>query len=190
MRPHGSEFKGGTYRFRWRYLTGAHRLLLVLLLLGLTCSPACAGPVDYRTSDGALILRAEEEFQTTFNPHAVLSLMSEDKLFVIVTVRPKKYDITRIFDGAPFSFPDGAECVGRVLLSVDGEDAPTFLVEGLFPPEEPATHSTLYAMVNRGESEYTIMIHYPIDLEDEGFEWAAELLRAFRWVNKPDSNSN
>lgn len=158
-------------------------LYSVLLLFGI--SPVAAEPRDYKTSDGKLYLRSEEEFQTTFNPHAVLSLMTADKILVIVTIRPKEYDVTRIFDGAPFSFPDGAECVGRVLLSVDGEDAPTFLVEGLFPPDEVATHSTLYTMVNRGDREYTIMIHYPVDLGNDGFEWAVELLEQFHWLESP-----
>lgn len=158
--------------------------LVCLLLTGM----ARGDTFSYKTSDGRLSLQVDEEFQTTFNPHAILSLMTADRMLVIVTSRPQEYEATRIFDGAPFSFPDGAECVGRVLLSVDGEDAPTFLVEGLFPPDEVATHSTVYTIVNHKSQEYTIMIHYPIDMEDGGLEWAVELLQRFRWLPKSSSS--
>ena len=158
-------------------------LLLILFLVSLT---GAAQERHYSSTDETLILSTAEDFQKTFNPHAILSLQSPDKVIVVVTVRERQYTTRELFDGAPSSFPDGSECVGRVLLSVDGEEAPTFLVEGMFPPEELSTHSTLYTMVNHGDREYTLMIHYPLHMEEEGFEFAALLLEKFRWREPKD----
>ena len=158
-------------------------LALSLLLLLLVPASVTAEERDYKSSDQSLTLHSNEEFDTTFNPHAILALQTPDKIIVLVTTRPKEYTTKRIYDGAPFSFPEGTECTGRVLLSVDGEEAPTFLVEGMFPPDEAPTHSTLYTIVNHGDTEYTIMIHYPIEMEQEGFEWAADCLNHFTWEN-------
>lgn len=158
------------------------RLLLTFLLLLLVSGGVSAESTEYLASNGVVGLRSSEEFRKTFNPHALLSLQTPDEIVVLVTSQEQRFTLTELYDGVPSTFGEGAECKGRVLLSVDGEDAAVFLVEGMFPPEEESTHSTVYAVVNRGEEEYTIMIHYPIDMGDEGFEWAAELLAQFYWV--------
>ena len=156
-------------------------LVIVFLLLA---TSLCAEPQTtyrYESTDRDLVFEPEEEFQRTVNPHAILSLQSPEESVVLVTSEEKKFTVTQIYDGLPSTFEDGAECMGRILLSVDGEDAPTFLVEGMFPPDSPSTHNTLYTVVNHDQTQYTIMIHYPKELGDEGFEWAAALLQAFAW---------
>ena len=87
----------------------------------------------------------------------------------------------QLYDGLVGTFGDGTRCLGRVLLSVDGEDAATFLVKGLFPPGESSTHTTVFTVVNHGEREYTFMFHYPTDIGDAGFEWAVGLLQDIEW---------
>lgn len=157
-----------------------------ILILLLCLSGVWAEGRRYLSGDETLLLETSEEFHKTFNPHAILSLQSPDKILVVVTVRKSEYSVQELFDGAPSSFPDGSECMGRVLMTVDGEQAPTFLVEGMFPPDEVATHSTLYTMVNHSDLEYTIMIHYPLHMEQEGFEFAASLLGGFHWLNRDE----
>ena len=157
----------------------AARLILVTLLLctlGLADDGFC-----YESSDGKLFFQPPEEYQRTVNPHAVLSLQSKDDVVVLVTTEKEKFTITQLFDGMPATFDDGAQCVGRVLLSVDGGDAATFLVEGMFPPDQEATYNTVYAVTNHEQKQYTIMIHYPAERGDEGLEWATDLLHSFSW---------
>ena len=149
----------------------------------LLCSLAVvsAKPLEYLSQDGKVALTTSEAFREVPNPHTVMSLQTEDQIVVLVTAQKKRFSLTEIYDGLPSTFEDGAECVGRVLLSIDGEDAATFLVEGMFPPDAPATHHTLYVVSQREDLEYTFMIHYPKEQGDAGFEWATGLLREFSW---------
>ena len=161
------------------HAVSAARLTLLVLLL---CTFGLADDgVRYESSDGKLFFHPSEEYQRTVNPHAVLSLQNKDDVVVLVTTEPEKFTITQLYDGMPATFDDGAQCVGRVLLSVDGEDAATFLVEGMFPPEQEPTHNTVYAVTNHQKKQYTIMIHYPAERGDEGLEWATDLLHSFSW---------
>ena len=107
---------------------------------------------------------------------------------MIVTRKKKEFTITELYDGIPSTFTDGVVCQGRVLLAIDGEEAPAFLVEGMFPPEEP-THHTLFVVVNHEKFEYTLMIHYPEEMGDAGFEWATGLLQKFQWNDASSRNS-
>ena len=140
---------------------------------------------DYLSTDGRLRLRTDEEFNKTYNPHTILSLQSPDGLIVLVTSQERRLTLTQLYDGLPSSFGDGCECVGRVLLDLDGEEAASFLVKGMFPPEEESTHDTLYVVANHEKTEYTFMVHYPIDLGDDGFELAVSLIQKFSWQPKP-----
>lgn len=160
---------------------------LTLTLLVLFGGPAVAG--EFVTQDGKLVLKTTEEFFKIANPHAILSLQSEDRIVVLVTSQPRKFTLTELYDGLPSTFGDGAVCQGRVLLSVGGEEAATFLVEGMFPPGEDPTHHTLYAVTNRDELEYTVMIHYPEVQGAEGFEWATRLLEQFHWTSPANVHS-
>ena len=160
--------------------------MLVAICLALQVS-ALSQTRTFRSSDDKLLLESSEDFESTFNPHAILSLQTPDKSVVLVTRKEKKFTTTELYDGIPFTFADEVVCQGRVLLSVDGEEAPAFWVEGMFPPEEP-THHTLFVVVNHEKYEYTLMIHYPEDMGDEGFEWATGLLQNFRW-NVPSSRN-
>lgn len=159
---------------------------LVAVCLALS-APVVSQIRTFKTSDGKLSLKSGEEFESTFNPHAILSLQTPEKSVVIVTRKKKEFTTTELYDGIPSTFTDGVVCEGRVLLSIDGEEAPAFLVEGMFPPEEP-THHTLFVVVNHEKFEYTLMIHYPEDMGDEGFEWATGLLQNFQW-NIPSSRN-
>lgn len=164
--------------------------LTFILLLCLLVRPLAETGFRYQTTDGKLLFQPTEEFQRTANPHAILSLQSHDEVVVLVTSEKKRFDISQIYDGMPSTFEDGSQCLGRVMLSVDGEEAATFLVEGMFPPEEESTHDTVYSVIIRGEIQYTIMIHYPLERGDEGFEWATDLLRSFSWatpLEEPES---
>ena len=165
----------------------ASRLVWLILCWAFVLLIPVAAQQDYRyeSSGKELTLRSSEEFQKTINPHAILSLQSPDESVILVTTEEEKFTIDQLYDGLPSTFDDGAECVGRVLLAVDGEDAATFLVEGLFPPDGSDTHNTLYAVTNHDRTQYTIMIHYPKDRGDEGFEWAASLLGSFTWTKDP-----
>jgi hypothetical protein len=156
-------------------------LVLILLLLGTCLSAEPQTDYRYESTDGDLVFEPNEEFQRTVNPHAILSLQNSEESVVLVTSEEKKFTVTQIYDGLPSTFEDGAQCLGRILLSVDGEDAPTFLVEGMFPPNSPSTHNTLYTVTNHDRMQYTIMIHYPKELGDDGFEWAAAMLQRFAW---------
>lgn len=153
--------------------------LLFLFLFSLGC--AGADLQRFESSDGTLIFESDEEFVKTFNPHAILSLQSPAHFLVVVTIDEKKFDTAELYDKVPSSFVEPAVCVGRVLLTVDGYDAPVFLVEGMFPPGEDSTHDTLFSVVNRGDAEYTIMLHYPTQPDNSGFEWAVQTLGQFRF---------
>jgi hypothetical protein len=155
----------------------------VLLFLFLVTSLSAGSETNFRyeSTGRELILQTDEEFQRTVNPHAIMSLQSPEDTVVLITTQEKKFTITQLYDGLPSTFDDGAQCMGRILLSVDGEDAATFLVEGMFPPDGPSSHHTLYAVTNRDQMQFTIMIHYPKERGDEGFEWAAALLQRFAW---------
>ncbi len=154
---------------------------LAFLFLFLFAIGSADSGFRYESSDGKLSFHPSDEYQRTVNPHAVLSLQNKDDVVVLVTTEKEKFTITQLYDGMPATFDDGAECVGRVLLSVDGEDAATFLVEGMFPPDQEATHNTVYAVTNHESQQYTIMIHYPAERGDEGLEWATGLLHDFSW---------
>lgn len=154
------------------------RILCALFCL-VTLSSAQAS--EYLSVDGKVVLSSKESFSTVPNPHAILSLQTEDQIIVLVTVQKKRFSLTQLYDGLPSTFDDEVKSVGRVLLSIDGEDAATFLLEGMFPPDGPATHHTLYVVSNHEDLEYTFMIHYPKEQGDAGFEWATGLLQEFSW---------
>jgi hypothetical protein len=156
-------------------------LTLCLLVLLVVLASAAESKSEHVSSDGKVALKTSEELTSTYNPHAILSLQTPDKIVVLLTAQKQRLPLTQLYDGLPASFQDGAQCVGRVLLSLDGEEAATFLVEGMFPPEGESTHHTVYIVANHEEMEYTLMIHYPIDMGDEGFEWAVALLDDFSW---------
>lgn len=154
-----------------------------LLFLLLLATPTAAEGTTFRSTDGEIEFHTTEVFRRTANPHAILALQAEDDTIVLVTMEEKKFTTTQLYDGLPGTFEGEARCLGRVLLSVDGEEAPTFMVEGMFPPDGSFTHDTLYTVSNHGENQYTIMIHYPVETGDEGFERATRLLEGFRWVS-------
>lgn len=161
----------------------AARLSTLLLIAFLLCSPGLADSgYRYESTDGKIVFQPTEKFERTVNPHAVLSLQNKDEVVVLVTTEKEKFTIDQIYDGMPSTFDDGALCVGRVLLSVDGEDAATFLVEGMFPPDQEPTHNTVYVVTNHNRTQYTLMIHYPAERGDEGLEWATGLLHNFSWA--------
>ena len=163
-------------------------VLILCLLCLVLLTPAVCQVRTFKTSDDRLSLKTDEEFESTFNPHALLSLQTPEKSVVIVTRKKKEFTITELYDGIPSTFTDGVVCQGRVLLAIDGEEAPAFLVEGMFPPEEP-THHTLFVVVNHEKFEYTLMIHYPEEMGDAGFEWATGLLQKFQWNDASSRNS-
>lgn len=161
---------------------------LALFSLLLVASLSAQTSFRYESTDGDLVFEPDEEFQKTVNPHAVLALQNLEESVVLVTSEEKKFTVEQLYDGLPSTFEDGTYCVGRILLSVDGEDAPTFLLEGMFPPDSPSSHHTLYAVANHDQTQYTIMIHYPKELGDEGLEWAAALLQRFSWSKSAESH--
>lgn len=162
------------------------RSLFIFLFVFLALAPCSGEPRVYQSSDGSLELTTEESLNRVLNPHAILSLQTEDEIVVVVTKKEKSYTVTQLYDGIPSTFEQGAVCTGRVLLSVDGEEAPAFLVEGLFPPQEDSSHDSLFVVVNHGDFEYTIMVHYPKLMGTEGFEWATAFLGRFRWTSPSD----
>lgn len=130
---------------------------------------------------GELSVTVNSKFQETFNAHAILSLVSEDDVAVVVTTHELRHPISEIYSGLPHSLEKGVESEGQVMLTIDGEQGATFLLQGMFPPERDPTHSTVYCVVNRGKTEFTFMIHYPIEYEDSGFDEAYQILNSIRW---------
>lgn len=170
-------------------MPAALRTTVVLLFLLLVSSlPTLAE--QYIASDSSLVLESSLEFEKTFNPHAILSLQTADDIVVLVTKKEEKFTLTQLYDGIPSTFEDGVTCMGRVLLSVDKEDAATFLIEGMFPPEQDPTHNTVFAVANHSGSEYTFMIHYPKEMKDDGLEWSVELLSEFRWQSPAETSED
>lgn len=167
----------------------AIRPLLLILVVTLLCGHAYAESTEFKASDGTLTLTSEEPFKTFSNPHTVLSLRSEDESLVLVTTSEKRFDIGLFYEQFPTAIEEEIEdslCLGRVMLSIDDEESAVFLIDGMFPPGQESTHRTLYAIANRGDVEYTFMIHFPLEHGDEGFEWAVALLDQFKWNDPID----
>lgn len=137
---------------------------------------------EFVASDDGFKLVTAEEFDKSFNPHAVMSLISPYGTLVVVVKGEIEGSVETIYDQFPRTLGQGQECVGRILLTVDGEQGPSFVIEGMFPPEEEPTHQTLLTIVNRKEHAYTFMIHYPLEESEEGLEFAYELLSSVRWL--------
>lgn len=157
------------------------RLLSGLLIWFLLLVPGWAQR-EFVASDASLKLVTNEEFDKTFNPHAILSLVSPYDTVVVVTKGEIEGSIETIYDQFPRTLVQGQECVGRIMLSVDGEQGPSFVIEGMFPPEGEPTHQTLLTVVNLDKHCYTFMIHYPLDQSEEGLEFAHQLLSSVRWL--------
>ena len=138
------------------------------------------------SNEAELSVSVDPKFEKSFNAYAILSLISEDDVVVVVTTHELRHSISEIYSGLPHSLEEGVECNGQVMLTIDGEQGATFLLQGMFPPERDPTHSTVYCVVNRGNTEFTFMIHYPIEYEDSGFDEAYQILNSVRWAKKKE----
>ncbi len=139
-----------------------------------------APQLEFRSTDKAFTLFTSEDFRVTYNPHAVLSLANLEEVAVVVTKAEAKHNLTEIYDGVPRSLPSGALCKGRMMLALGTEQAASFVIEGMFPPQGPPTHQTLMAVVVRDGVEYDFMVHYPVD-NVNGMEDAHTLLSSVVW---------
>lgn len=157
---------------------------LLLLLLWTLAQPSLSEEnlsLEFSASDKSFTLATPEDFRTTFNPHAILSLASLDQVAIVVTKRPAEHSLEDIYASLPRSLPPGMPCLGRMMISVDGEQAAAFVVEGMFPPQDEATHQTLLTVVVRQGQEYNFMVHYPIEHDTSGLEAAYATMGRVRW---------
>lgn len=167
----------------------SEKLKLVLLLLCLlSCCVAVWAETDeleFRASDKSFRLTTSEDFRVSYNPHAVLSLASLDEVAVVVTKRKTESTIEKVFDSFPKSMPADYPVVGRMMITIDGEQAVAFVVEGMFPPQGEPTHQTLMTIAIRDGQEYNFMIHYPFENEKKGLEDAYALMGKVVWLPTP-----
>ena len=144
--------------------------------------PSSVGPhLEFRSSDKTFTLSSPEDFRVTYNPHAVLSLASLEETVVVVTKTEAEKTLVELYENLALWVPTGARCVGRMMITLDGEQAASFVLEGVFPPKGPATHQTLFAIAIKDGQEYNFMVHYPMDSAN-GLEDAHRLLSTLQWT--------
>jgi hypothetical protein len=152
------------------------------LLLAVVPARAGEPTLEFRASDKSFTLTTLEDFRVSFNPHAVLSLASLDEVAVVVTKRKAESTIDKIYDNFPKTMPADYPVVGRMMITVDGQQAAAFVVEGMFPPQGEPTHQTLMTIAIHNGSEYNFMIHYPFENEKKGLEDAYALMATVKWA--------
>lgn len=152
--------------------------LLVLAMPGLAEEPR----LEFRASDKSFTLTTLEDFRVTYNPHAVLSLASLDEVAVVVTKGKAESTVEKLYDSVVRSLPKDAPCLGRMMITVDGQQAAAFVIENMFPPNGEATHQTLLTVALHDGNEYNFMIHYPLDNEKKGLEDAYATMSTVKWA--------
>lgn len=157
-------------------------LLLAVLLLAFFPARAEQPTLEFHASDKSFTLTTVDDFRATYNPHAVLSLANLDDVAVVVTKRKAEKPIEWIFDNYPKSMPKDQPVMGRMMITVDGQQAVAFVVEGMFPPQGEATHQTLMTIAVHDGQEYDFMIHYPLEHEKQGLEDAYALMATVKWA--------
>lgn len=157
-------------------------LLAVLWVLAVAPSRAEEPMLEFRASDKSFTVSTVEDFRVTFNPHAVLSLASLDEVAVVVTKRKAESTIEKIYDNFPKTMPADYPVVGRMMITVDGQQSAAFVVEGMFPPQGEPTHQTLMIIALHDGQEYNFMIHYPFENEKKGLEDAYALMATVKWA--------
>lgn len=159
------------------------RLLPALLVLVLSAGLRAEETVlEFRASDKSFTLTTVDDFRVTYNPHAVLSLASLGDVAVVVTKRKAEKSIEWIYDNFPKSMPKDQPVLGRMMITVDGQQAVAFVVEGMFPPQGEATHQTLMTIAVHDGQEYDFMIHYPLEHEKQGLEDAYAVMATVKWA--------
>lgn len=176
---------GQEYLFQLKIPTGGtwntDRALTLLDQIEWRVPERAAGPrLEFRSTDKSFTIFTADDFRVTYNPHAILSLASLEEVAVVVTKAKAEHTLAQLYEGVPGSLPAGAVCRGRMMMSLDQEQAAAFVIEGMFPPQGPSTHQTLLAVVVRDGHEYDFMVHYPIE-SPTGLEDAHALLSTVRW---------
>jgi hypothetical protein len=146
--------------------------------------------LEFHASDKSFSMSTVEDFRATYNPHAVLSLASLDDVVVVVTKRKAESTIEKIYDDFVKTLPADYPCKGRVMVTIDGQQAAAFVIEGMFPPQGEPTHQTLLAVAVRDGQEYNFMIHYPLENEQKGLERAYAMLGTVKWAAEPASTQS
>ncbi len=160
--------------------------LVLLLFLCLAAIPLAAEEplLTFQATDKSFELQTAEDYRATFNPHAILSLASLEEMVLVVTKHKAENGLQTIYDHFPKSLPADYPCLGRVMITIDGQQAAAFVVDGMFPPEGEPTHQTLIAITLRDGEEYNFMVHYPLDDPEVGLEQANALLGAVKWKSE------
>lgn len=165
------------------------RFLRITLLLGLLIvlvaprARAEEPTLEFHSTDKSFTMTTVDDFRVTYNPHAVMSLANLDDVAVVVTKRKaESQTIEGIFDNYPKSMPKDQPVMGRMMITVDGQQAVAFVVEGMFPPQGEATHQTLMTIVLHDGQEYDFMIHYPLEHEKRGLEDAYAMMGTVKWA--------
>lgn len=176
---------GEEYLFQLKIPTGStwntDRALALLDQIEWRVPERVAGPrLEFRSTDKSFTIFTAEDFRVTYNPHAVLSLASLEEVAVVVTKAKAENTLAQLYEGVPRSLPAGAVCRGRMMMTLDREQAAAFVIEGMFPPQGPPTHQTLLAVAVREGHEYDFMVHYPIE-SPSGLEDAYALLSTVTW---------
>lgn len=174
---------GGRDRKGPRWSFARLGLLLATLLLLAAPAPAEEPRLEFRASDKSFSLTTLEDFRVTYNPHAILSLASLDEVAVVVTKGKAESSVDKLYDSVVRSLPKDVPCLGRLMITVDGEQAAAFVIENMFPPNGEATHQTLLTVVVHDGHEYNFMIHYPLEREKQGLEDAYATMSTVRWAS-------
>ena len=157
--------------------------LLSLLLAIVTPEARAQEPtLEFHSTDKSFTMTTVDDFRVTYNPHAVMSLANLDDVAVVVTKRKAESTIEEIFDNYPKSMPKDQPVMGRMMITVDGQQAVAFVVEGMFPPQGEATHQTLLTIALHDGQEYDFMIHYPLEHEKQGLEDAYAMMGKVKWA--------
>ena len=157
-------------------------LLGLLLLIAVPRARAEEPTLEFHSTDKSFSMTTVDDFRVTYNPHAVMSLANLDDVAVVVTKRKAESTIEGIFDNYPKSMPKDQPVMGRMMITVDGQQAVAFVVEGMFPPQGEATHQTLMTIALHDGQEYDFMIHYPLEHEKQGLEDAYAMMGSVKWA--------
>lgn len=171
-----------------RVLRDSGRALILLLLVLVPMAKAEEPLLTFQATDKSFELQTVEDYRATFNPHAILSLANLGEMVLVVTKHTAENGLQTIYDNFPKSLPADYQCLGRVMITIDGQQAAAFVVDGMFPPQGEPTHQTLLAITLRNGEEYDFMVHYPLEDTDAGLEQANALLGAVKW--KPQSTDD
>lgn len=163
-------------------------ILILIALLLVKPAPAEESQLTFAAKDKSFSITTSEDYQVTFNPHAVLSLANTDNWAIVVTKHLADRSIEDIYNNFAKTIPRSSPCRGRIMMAVDGLPAAAFVIEGIFPPDGEISHQTLMVITIYGGQEYNFMLHYPIEREQIGLEDAYAMMATVKWVKPKEAS--